>query len=161
MKLTLAIILASLLCASCDPGYGVVRYAHNVSVIPSDSCVVRALETIPGMTAISTRIEHGSRPLTLHGIEKPDTVHRFFYDYRGIRGSLFIAVSYNGHATYDNGYLRLLGNQPLRDHGQRQSVIDQLRPALKEVDQALEAMCGMTDLSTKVHESCYYVRCGA
>ena len=68
------VLLAAMPCASCDIFYGVFHSARDVSPIPSDSCVVNAIGAIPGITNVSSGVEAGGRPLTLHGVEKPDEI---------------------------------------------------------------------------------------
>ena len=58
MRRTLFLATA-LCCASCDPYWGVYREATIRSSIPSDQCVVRALQTVPGITNVT-----GNRPAT-------------------------------------------------------------------------------------------------
>jgi len=147
------VLLAAMPCASCDIFYGVFHSARDVSPIPSDSCVVNAIGAIPGITNVSSGVEAGGRPLTLHGVEKPDEIHRFFYEYHGIRSSFFISVSYQGHADYFHDFIDI-NRKPSQD------VIDRLHPVFSEVDRVLQTQCGMTNLALKVHETCRGVRCG-
>jgi hypothetical protein len=148
-----AALLVAMSCSSCDIFYGVFHSAQDVSPVPSDLCVVNAITTIPGITNVSSRVDAGSRPLTLHGVEKPDEVHRFFYEYHGIHSSFFISVSYQGRANYFHDFIEINRKPP-------QDVIDQLHPVFNEVDRALQSQCGMTNLALKVHETCRGVRCG-
>ena len=112
----LVVLLLSASCASCDILYGVFHSAAQISTIPADSCVVDALEAIPGITEVSTRIDNGSRSITLHGVERPDQVHRFFYNYRGVRSGFFILVSYNGRATYVHDFIEINQKPPQEIH---------------------------------------------
>jgi len=158
MKHLLAAIALVPLLTGCDPGFGIVRSADDVSVIPPDSCVVGALGAIPGIGNVSVRTEDGSRPLTLHGIEKPDKLHYYYYQYQGIPGWLYFSVSYSGRVSYRQGKIWLGNRTP-----QRQEVINRLYPAFNLVERALETKCGMADLIPKVHEQCiaFGFRCRA
>jgi hypothetical protein len=144
--------LFGLLCTGCDTLYGVSHFAPRISIMPSDACVIEALQSIPAMLHVSSRVETGSSPLTWHGIESPDQIHRFFYEYNGIRGSLFISVSYKKRVDYHHDYLYIHQRPP-------QAVIDRLYPAFSAVDEALDSECGIPDLGSKVQESCNGVRC--
>jgi hypothetical protein len=133
----------------CDPGFGIIRSAADVSVVPSESCVVGALQAIPGIENVSARIEDGSRPLTLHGIERADKLQYYLYEYQGIPGWLYFSISYRGRASYRQGKIWLGFRTP-----QEQEMLDSLYPAFNLVEQALEAKCGMKNFIATVHEQC-------
>jgi len=150
-RFVFAVILCAT-CASCDPIYGLVHSAPNISRIPQDSCVVNAVEAIPGMTNVSSRIDVGDRPLTLHGVETAAQIHRFFYTYNGINGNFYLQVSYDGKGTYDHAFVTM-GKAP------PQAVIDRIHPALGQIESALEMKCGVVNLTSAVKERCFGVRC--
>jgi hypothetical protein len=150
----LTVLLLGTLCVGCDPIYGVRHSAIGIGRVPADSCVVDALKTIPGITDVtSTDEDSKSEPLTLHGVEKPDQLHRFFYRYQGVADNLFLAVSYNGKTSYEHAFLTM-GRRP------PQEIVDRLYPSFKLVDLALESQCGVSDVGGVVKESCMGVRCG-
>jgi hypothetical protein len=149
MNRLLAIIAFILLLSGCDPGFGLIRSASNVSVVPSESCVVGALQDIRGIDEVSARTEDGSKPLTFHGIEKADKLQYFFYKYQGIPGWLYFSISYRGRVSYRQGKIWLGFRTP-----QEQEELDRLYPAFNLVERALETKCGMTNFTVGVHEQC-------
>lgn len=153
-KLPWLVAAFGLACAGCDTIYGVSHSTTDFTPIPPDSCIVAALQSIPGMSDVSSRLEEGGRPLTLHGIEKPEQIHRFFYVYSGVRGSLFYSVSFEGHAEFYHSYISINSRPP-------QDRVDRIYPAFKAVDEALETRCGMADLTLKIRETCNGVHCGS
>jgi hypothetical protein len=139
--------------AGCDIIYGVGRGTNTFSPIPSDECVVQAVESIAGMSSVSFRLESGGRPLTLHGIEKPEVVHRFFYEYKGIRNNFYFLVNHDGSAEFHHGYLGM-------NYKPSQSDIDTIYPAILSVEDALQHHCGVIGLKSGIKETCSGVRCG-
>ena len=105
------------------------------------------------MSHVESRLETGGRPLTLHGIEKPDQVHRFLYEYKAIHGSFYYILHYDGRAEFHHTYGSIRIKPP-------QAIIDTLYPAFGAVDDALESQCGLIDLKIAIHEICSGVRCG-
>jgi hypothetical protein len=146
-------LAAGFLLGGCDTVYGVTHGSQHFAPLPTDSCVVNAVESIPGMSHVESRLETGSRPLTLHGIEKPDQIHRFLYEYMGIRGSFYYKLQYDGRAEFSHTFLSM-GTKP------PQATIDTLYPAFRAVDDVLESQCGLIDLKAAIHERCLGVRCG-
>ena len=146
-------LLACLSLAGCDTFYGVSRYTDNFSPAPLDSCVIEAVESIDGISKVTFQVEDGGRPLTLHGIEKPDQIHRFWYEYKGIRNNFYFAVTYQGAVEYHHGYGCLNCRPP-------QAVIDKIYPVFASVEGAIEAHCGLVGFKARVKEGCAGVRCG-
>lgn len=90
--------------------------------------------------------------MTLHGIEKPDQIHRFFYKYNGLGGNFFFLTNYQGRTEFHHTHIDVNRKPP-------QSEIDQIRPAMLRIEQAIEAQCGLTGLSRMIKESCNGVQC--
>lgn len=150
----LTVLLLGTFFVGCDPIYGIRHSAAEISRVPADSCVVDALEAIPGITDVRSIDENStSEPLTLHGVEKPDELHRFFYKYEGIADNLYLAVSYDGKTSYQHAFVMMDRRPP-------QAIVDRLYPSFKLVDVALETQCGVVGLSGMIKESCNGVRCG-
>jgi hypothetical protein len=145
-------LAACLLLGGCDVFYGVTHDSQHFAPLPTDSCVVNAVESIPGMSHVESRLETGDRPLTFHGIEKPDQIHRFLYEYKGIHGGFFYKLQYDGRAEFSHTYI-WIGTKP------PQATIDRLYPAFRAVDDVLESQCGLIDLKATIHERCFGVRC--
>jgi hypothetical protein len=146
-------IAAGFLLGGCDVFYGVTHTSQHFVPLPTDSCVVNAVASIPGMNHVESRLETGGRPLTLHGIEKPDQIHRFLYEYKGVHGNFYYKLQYDGRAEFRHTFLSL-GTKP------PQATIDSLYPAFRAADDVLESQCGLIDLKAAIHEKCLGVRCG-
>jgi hypothetical protein len=153
MKRLATLFVAGIVGAGCDMFYGILHKTQTFSPIPSDSCVVSAVQSIPGMSNVSSHLEAGGQPLTLHGIEKPDEIHRFSYEYYGVRSGFLYSVRYNGRAEFSHNYIYINRKPP-------QETIDRLYPALRAVDSALESQCGLVGLVASIREQCLGVRCG-
>jgi hypothetical protein len=139
--------------SGCDVIYGVSRNTPNtLEMVPDISCVTSAVSSVSGVSEVSHRIESGGRPLTLHGIEKPDQIHRFFYKYNGLSGNFYFLINYQAHAEFHHTYIEMNRKPP-------QSEIDQMRPVMRQIEQAIENRCGMTDLNRVIKETCYGVLC--
>lgn len=149
MMRTLFIFLV-LLVTGCDTINGVTRYTDTMPSAPSVKCVEEAISSIEDVESVSYSLEEGGRPLTLHGIEKPDVVHRFWYEYKGIKGNVFFVVHYNGTAEYDHSYGCINCTPP-------QELIDRLYPGMRAIDEAVKTRCG---LASPLNERCQGVSCG-
>lgn len=148
------VTLVSLCLAGCDVFYGLFRSAQGLTVAPQDKCVVTVLQSIPDVTNVAAQpVRNGSRPLTLHGIEKPDQEYYYSYEYRGVRHGLVFAKSYKGIVYYSSSLIYINSKPP-------QELIDKIRPILGPIEKALETQCGVTELTSKVTESCRGVKCG-
>jgi len=154
MKGLIAAMLLIPLLTACDRYFGVVRSASNLSLVPPYTCVIDALQSIPGIATVSSESRDGSRPLTFHGIEKPDKLTYYHYKYQGVPGWVYFSVSYRGKADFRQGQL-WLGVRP------NQQSVDTLYPALGHIEEALETQCALGELAVKIHQQCYGVRCGA
>jgi hypothetical protein len=144
------LLLLPVLLAGCDHIAGVVRQTSQMPSAPSPQCVQEAASSIEGMTNVAYSLEQGGRPLTLHGIEKPDQVHRIQYRYAGVNGNLYFIVRCDGSATYHHTYI-CINCTPL------QSNVDTIYPAMLAIDEAVRSRCG---LSAPIHEVCRGIRCG-
>lgn len=136
--------------AGCDFIHGVARYTGPMPIAPSAKCVEEAIAAVDGVKNVSYSQEEGGRPLTLHGIEKPNQVHRFWYEYKGIKSNVYYVVHYDGTAEYHHSYGCINCTPP-------QELIDRLRPGMLAIDEAVSSRCGLT---VPIHESCSGVTCG-
>ena len=146
-----ALLLAiAALVTGCDHIHGVARYTDPMPSAPPARCVQDAVSSVEGVKNVSYSWELGSRPLTLHGIEKPDQVHRFWYEYKGIKSNLYFVARHDGSATYHHSYGCLNCTPP-------QSTIDTLYPGMRAIDEAIKLRCGV---SAPIQESCSGGKCG-
>jgi hypothetical protein len=143
--------IASLL-AGCDYIHGVVRTAP-VLADPPVKCIEEAIASVEGIRNVSYSLEEGGRPLTLRGIEKADEVHRFWYEYHGVRSNVYFVKHHGGSAQYHHSYGCINCTPP-------QEVIDRIYPAMLAIETALESRCDLVGLRQSVRESCTGVRCG-
>jgi hypothetical protein len=144
------LLAISVLVAGCDHMYGIRRYTDPMPSAPSIQCIKDAISLVEGVKNVSYTIEQGSRPLTLRGVEVPDQVHRFWYEYNGTKSGLYLLVRYDGSATYDHSYVGLNYTPP-------QSTIDGIYPGMRAIDETVRARCG---ISAPIRESCPGVKCG-
>jgi hypothetical protein len=105
------------------------------------------------MSNVQYKIESGEKPLTVHGIENPDQIHRFWYDYKGIHNNFYFLVRCDGVAEFHHGYFCMNCTPPQKD-------IDTIYPAILAVEDAIQEQCGPSNLKTKITETCSGVRCG-
>jgi hypothetical protein len=148
MRVLLLVILV--LAVGCDHVHGVHRYTSPMPSAPSAQCVEHAISLVEGVKNVRYTLEQGSRPVTLRGVEVPDQVHRFWYEYKGIKSNLYLLVRYDGSATYHHFYGGINSTPP-------QSTIDGVYPGMRAIDEAVRARCG---ISVPIRESCSGVKCG-
>lgn len=144
------LLVVSALVVGCDHIHGVARYTAPMPLTPSVQCVKEAVSSVGGVSNVSYSLEQGGRPVTLHGIEKSDQVHRFWYEYKGIKSNAYLVARYDGSATYHHSYGCINCTPP-------QGTIDTLYPGMRAIDEAVWSRCG---LSLPIHESCSGVKCG-
>jgi copper chaperone CopZ len=149
-EMRFVLLAAVILVAGCDYLHGVSRYTGEIPIAPPSKCVEEAISSVDGVTNVSYSLEEGGRPLTLHGIQQSDQVHRFWYEYKGIKSNVYFISHYNGTADYHHSYGCINCTPP-------QEVIDRLYPGMRAIDQAVTSHCG---LAVPIHERCSGVRCG-
>ena len=150
MRHALSLVLLALL-MSCDPGYGIYRYAR-VSFMPAPARVGTIVRETPGVDDVQYHSSEGGRPLTFTGIKSPDQVHTFSYHGgSNVQGTLQFVVNYKGRVEYSQS-LMCLGRRPPKES------IDASRPVMLQIEQRLEESCGLTNLSTSVEEICRGVK---
>jgi len=114
--------------------------------MPEPTRVRVAISATPGVDDVEYRASEGGRPLTLTGIKPPDQVHTF--SYRGgsnVHGIIQFTVDYKQTVDYSQ-YLLRMGRRP------PQAWIDATHPVMLEIEQRLEATCGLTNLQSEVVE---------
>jgi hypothetical protein len=148
-SLALAVCLAAI---GCDTYYGIIRTSTAFSPTPVDACVVDAIRSIDGMTHVSSQLESGGRRLTWHGLQRPDEIHRFLYEYRGLRSGFYLLVTSDGAAQLHQSYGGLNRIPPQKD-------VDTIYPALLTIEVALQRQCGADALGSKIKQLCSGVRC--
>lgn len=144
IRATLLVAMVTLSLLGCDSLSGVVRSA-DVPSLPDVECVVHALESVPEVSHVTYEFEEGARPLTWHGIERPDSLHYFRYEVDGVRGSLYFVEDYQGRVEFHQGCVYINRQMPRQD-------FDTIYPIMKVVERQLEQHCGLTDLALAVDE---------
>ncbi len=144
IRAMLVVAMAAIGLMACDSLSGVIRSAE-VPHLPNAACVVEALESIPGVTRVRHQIEEGGRPLTLHGVERPDTLHYYFYEVDGVPGSLYFVQDYLGRVDLRQGNVYLNREMPKKE-------FDTIYPVMRALERNLEQHCGLSDLTLAVQE---------
>lgn len=139
------------LVAGCDYVHGVTRFT-NVAQVPPFKCVEDSLRKVDGVSDVVYRIETGGRPLTAHGVEKPDQVHRYMYTYAGLNGNFVFIVNYKGDTEFYHTYIDINATPPQAD-------IDAIRPAMSKIEKRVANECEVVDLASSIKESCSGVQC--
>ena len=152
IKILFGLTILVLALVGCDYIHGVSRVSPEFQPYPRTECVLEAVKSIEGMSDVSYREESGSRPLTLRGVEKHDEIHRFWYQYKGLRNNFYFRVSYNGNTQLFHGYGCFNCTPPQED-------VDRIYPAIIAVEQALETQCGISGLARSTKEFCSGVKC--
>ena len=147
----LSILFFAFAIVGCDTVRGVTRVAY-FEPLPTRQCVVAAANSIEGLSAIKYTTESGGRPLTLHGIEKADVIHRYRYTYKGIENNFYFVESYSGKVEFRHGYGCLNCYPP-------QEIIDTIYPFIVEMETRVQEQCGIRDLKSGIQEYCNGVTC--
>ena len=148
--LAIVAAMATLSLVACDTYSGVTRSAE-VSHLPSAECVVHALESIPGVTNVRHELDQGEEAVTWSGIQSPDAIHSYFYDFEGLHGHLYFTQDYEGRVEFYQAYGRLNATPP-------QEEIDTIYPVMRALEKQLEQDCGLIGLTLSVVEGCQGVR---
>jgi hypothetical protein len=147
----LAILVSVVVIAGCDTMRGVTRVAY-FEPAPDNECVIEAAKSINGLTDIKYTTESGGRPLTLHGIEKANVIHRYSYTYKDIENDFYFSESYNGKVEFRHGYGCLNCYPP-------QELIDKIYPFIIQMENQLQEQCGVSGLVSGIQEFCSGVKC--
>lgn len=145
------LLVAIALVAGCDYMHGVSRFT-KVGTVPPFKCVEDSLRRVGGVSDVAYRVEEGGRPLTAHGIEKPDQIHRYMYTYRGLRTNFYFKVNYKNEIEFHHTYFDINATPPQDD-------IDEIRPIMFKIEKRVANECGIPELSSSVKESCSGVQC--
>lgn len=145
MKLLL-FLTAIFAVSACDPMHGFTRVAYFESY-PPDNCIITTTKTIDGVSEVGYMREVGGRPLTLHGIESPDVIHRYWYTYKNIENDFYFVESFNGRVEFRHGY-GCLHCHPSQD------VIDTIYPFILELESRLKEQCEIRELDSALQEFC-------
>ncbi|ADZ92959.1 hypothetical protein GV054_18930 [Marinomonas mediterranea] len=147
----LLILIPIFFVTGCDTLRGVTRVAY-FEPVPNKECVIATAQTIEGLTEIEHSTESGGRPLTLHGIEKANVVHRYWYTYKDIKNNFYFVESYNGKVEFRHGYGCL-------NCYSSQEVIDTIYPFIIQMESKLQNQCGVNNLTSSIKEYCSGVKC--
>jgi len=147
----LLLLAAVSLVAGCDYVHGVTHFTR-VAEVPPFRCVEDSLRKVEGVSDVVYRVEEGGRPLTAHGIEKPDQIHRYMYRYAGLNGNFYFKVNYKGDSEFYQTYIDINSTPPQAD-------IDAIRPAMFKIEKRVANECGIVALTSSVEESCSGVQC--
>jgi len=143
--------MALVLVAGCDYVHGVIHFTR-ITEIPPFKCVENSLRKVEGVSDVLYRTEEGGRPLTAHGIEKPDRIHRYMYKYAGLNGNFYFKVNYKDETEFYHTYIDINATPPQAD-------IDAIRPAMFQIEKRVADECGVPNFSSSVKESCSGVQC--
>ncbi len=149
MKKILAILTLTLL-SGCDTFHGISQSTNPFSPVPDMQCVLSATKSIEGISEVGYTTEEGGRPLTWKGIEKPNIIHRFWYQYNGVKGNFFISESYNSEATFHHSYGGLNWKPPQED-------IDLISPLFGKLEAQLRGKCNIQNM--RIFNYCSGVKC--
>ena len=145
------LLMALVLVAGCDYVHGVTHFTR-ITEIPPFKCVEDSLRKVEGVNDVLYQIEEGGRPLTAHGIEKPAQIHRYMYNYAGMRGNFYFKVNYKGETEFYHTYIDIDATPPQAD-------IDAMRPAMFKIEKRVADECGEPNLTYSLKESCLGVQC--
>jgi len=138
--------------SACDVLYGVHRSAP-IDNDPSPECVERVLHAMPEIATVRHEQVLGSRPLTWSGLHEPDVFQNFFYQGPDhIIGVLQYSKDYRGRMSLSQSNLELNRVPPQAD-------VTATRPVMKRIESALEAQCGLRNLTSKITEWCHKEEC--
>ena len=129
-----------------------ISHIRRDSPLPNNACIASAVKSISGVTDYEYKLELGVRPLTLHGIEKPNEVHRHTYRYSGLNGNFYFEVNYKGEVEYHHTYLYL-------DQIPPQTEINAIRPVMLKIEEGIEENCALPGFASGVTETCMGVKC--
>ncbi len=132
--------------------YGVIRATTFEKVEIPLSCVVEAVRSVPGVNDVSVQSEEGPKPVTLHGIERPDVIQRVSYRYDGLSGNFYFQTNYEGRVRFSQSYLSM-NMPPPQEH------IDKIRPAFEKIEAAIAKQCPSLQALERIQEECLPVKC--
>jgi len=142
----LLLLAAIAIVAGCDHMHG-VRHFTKVAEVPPFRCVENTLRKVEGVSDVAYRVEEGERPLTAHGIENPDQIHRYMYRYAGLNGNFYFKVNYKGDTEFHQTYIDINATPPQAD-------IDVIRPAMFKIEKRVANECGVVNLTSSIKEAC-------
>ena len=153
MHLRIVAVMALLvLVTGCDFIYGVSRRADLGKVELPIDCVIRATESVPGVTDVHKREENGGRELTLSGLQEPERLIYVMYKYKNLNGNYYFRTNYQGHVDFNHTYLEMNRRPP-------QEEIEAITPVMIEIEKAITAKCSGLQGIGDATQTCSGVRC--
>lgn len=110
------------------------------------------MEQVGDISSVRHEYSEGARPLTITGIKRPNQLHYFFYETKGLGGYVLVSITYDNRTRFGQSY-GAINVVP------RQTFIDDIRPVMVEIEKAVERSCGIAGFSTQIVEYCRGVRC--
>ena len=150
-RLIVFVVIVGSFSAGCDTIGGITHVKRDVP-FPDSSCIMKAVQSVPGVSNVEYKTESGGLPLTMHGLEKPDEIHRYIYRYSGLRGNFYYRLNYKRVADYSHTYIDLNRAPP-------QKEIDTIRPVMFQIEKAIETECDAKGFMSGMVERCSGVKC--
>jgi hypothetical protein len=98
--------------------------------------------------------QDSSRPITPSGLQEPDVIQYFFYEGPNhVDGILDYVKDYKGRMVLSQSLLGRVATAPLQEE------VIATRPVMRNVEIALEAQCGLSNLTSRIKEWCHGVQC--
>jgi hypothetical protein len=119
---------------------------------PPAVCVESAIRSVPAVIEVRHERKDGSRPLTFTGVQDPDQLDYFYYKTADAGATLYIKTDYKGRVELSQHLIDINRRPPQHD-------VDAIRSIMRQIEQALEAQCEVTNLATSIDEHCSGVDC--
>ena len=120
--------------------------------VPNFQCIKDSLASSDNVTSVSYRIDVGGKPLTLHGIEKPNQLHRFFYKLNGVSNNFYFNVNYLNETSYSHGVAAT-------ENQEAEKLVNIFKPFILKFESKIEAKCNFTLPNTIIRTTCDIESC--
>jgi len=152
LKIILLLVSSSLILAGCYDYVRGISHVNRKSPLPDSACIAEAIKSVQGVSNYVYKVESGGRPLILHGIEKPNKIHRHTYVFSGLNGNFYFNENYAGEVEYHHTYLGL--NQT-----PSQKEINIIRPVINRIEKQIEKKCQLQGFVSGIEQACIGVNC--
>jgi len=153
IKILISILIVSILTGCVPKTFGVGRLAYLENIKPNFNCIKLSLEDIDGVSNVHYQIEEGGRPITWHGLEAPNKVHRFEYSFKGIyNANLFFITDYENNTDYHHSMSAV-------DYEKGQELTTSFYPFMKNLELLIEKRCGLPNFREDIIPFCDYDLC--
>lgn len=139
-----SVLIAGVFLVGCDPFWGLTRSFHTDQPI-STTCIQQAFDQVSEIHDVQYQAPDVKQVPHLH--PSITQLHSYTFEIGTLQSALTWEVYDSGQSELRQGF-SAMGRRPV------QSDVDIIRPIMINIEHALQARCGISNLESRVTEHC-------